>query len=106
MATGQKKGKMITLWLLRVVVGLAFLAAGGHPLCGGNAGCRDGERYWLPSHNPGRKPPPTDCSSSSHKPYRLAEQKHLTVGSAVNLNRTSACRGQDKLCRGRIHGNG
>src|SRR5712671_3779996 len=70
-----------------------------HPLCGGNAGCRDGERYWLPSHNPGRKPPPTDCSSSSHKPYRLAEQKHLTVGSAVNLNRTSAWRGQDKFVR-------
>ena len=29
MAAGQKKGKMIALWVLRVVVGLAFLAAGG-----------------------------------------------------------------------------
>ena len=27
MATGQKKGKMIALWVLRVVVGLAFLYA-------------------------------------------------------------------------------
>jgi hypothetical protein len=34
MATGQKKGKMITLWVLRVVVGLAFLAAGGSKLAG------------------------------------------------------------------------
>src|SRR5258708_4264006 len=37
MATGQKKGKMITLWLLRVVVGLAFLAAGGSKLAGAPA---------------------------------------------------------------------
>ncbi len=28
MATGQKKGKMITLWLLRVVVGLVMTALG------------------------------------------------------------------------------
>jgi len=34
MATGQKKGKMIALWVLRVVVGLAFLAAGGSKLAG------------------------------------------------------------------------
>ena len=34
MATGQKKGKMIALWVLRVVVGLAFLAAGGSELAG------------------------------------------------------------------------
>ena len=37
MATGQKKGKMITLWVLRVVVGLAFLAAGGSKLAGAPA---------------------------------------------------------------------
>ena len=37
MATGQKKGKMITVWLLRVVVGLAFLAAGGSKLAGAPA---------------------------------------------------------------------
>jgi uncharacterized membrane protein YphA (DoxX/SURF4 family) len=37
MATGQKKGKMITLWLLRVVVGLAFLGAGGSKLAGAPA---------------------------------------------------------------------
>ena len=37
MATGQKKEKMITLWLLRVVVGLAFLAAGGSKLAGAPA---------------------------------------------------------------------
>jgi len=37
MATGQKKGKMIALWLLRVVVGLAFLAAGGSKLAGAPA---------------------------------------------------------------------
>jgi putative oxidoreductase len=37
MATGQKKGKMITIWLLRVVVGLAFLAAGGSKLAGAPA---------------------------------------------------------------------
>jgi uncharacterized membrane protein YphA (DoxX/SURF4 family) len=34
MATGQKKGEMIALWVLRVVVGLAFLAAGGSKLAG------------------------------------------------------------------------
>ena len=34
MATGQKKGKMIALWVLRVAVGLAFLAAGGSKLAG------------------------------------------------------------------------
>ena len=34
MATGQKKGKMHALWVLRVVVGLAFLAAGGSKLAG------------------------------------------------------------------------
>jgi hypothetical protein len=28
MATGQKKGKMVTFWLLRVVVGLAMTALG------------------------------------------------------------------------------
>ena len=37
MATGQKKGKMIALWALRVVVGLAFLAAGGSKLAGAPA---------------------------------------------------------------------
>ena len=37
MSTGQKKGKMIALWLLRVVVGLAFLAAGGSKLAGAPA---------------------------------------------------------------------
>lgn len=37
MATGQKKGKMIALWVLRVVVGLAFLAAGGSKLAGAPA---------------------------------------------------------------------
>ena len=34
MATGQKKGKIIALWVLRVVVGLAFLAAGSSKLTG------------------------------------------------------------------------
>ena len=37
MATGQEKGKMIALWVLRVVVGLAFLAAGGSKLAGAPA---------------------------------------------------------------------
>ena len=37
MATGQKKGKMIALWVLRVVMGLAFLAAGGSKLAGAPA---------------------------------------------------------------------
>ena len=37
MATGQKKGKTIALWVLRVVVGLAFLAAGGSKLAGAPA---------------------------------------------------------------------
>jgi uncharacterized membrane protein YphA (DoxX/SURF4 family) len=37
MATRQKKGKMIALWVLRVVVGLAFLAAGGSKLAGAPA---------------------------------------------------------------------
>ena len=37
MATEQKKGKMIALWALRVVVGLAFLAAGGSKLAGAPA---------------------------------------------------------------------
>jgi putative oxidoreductase len=37
MATGQKKGKMIALWVIRVVVGLAFLAAGGSKLAGAPA---------------------------------------------------------------------
>ena len=37
MATGQKKGRMIALWVLRVVVGLAFLAAGGSKLAGAPA---------------------------------------------------------------------
>ena len=37
MATGQKKGKIIALWVLRVVVGLAFLAAGGSKLAGAPA---------------------------------------------------------------------
>ena len=37
MAMGQKKGKMIALWVLRVVVGLAFLAAGGSKLAGAPA---------------------------------------------------------------------
>ena len=37
MATGQKKGKMIALWVLRVFVGLAFLAAGGSKLAGAPA---------------------------------------------------------------------
>ena len=40
MATGQKeekKGKMIALWVLKVVVGLAFLAAGGSKLAGAPA---------------------------------------------------------------------
>jgi hypothetical protein len=37
MATGQKKGKMIALWVLRVVVGLVFLAAGGSKLAGAPA---------------------------------------------------------------------
>jgi uncharacterized membrane protein YphA (DoxX/SURF4 family) len=32
MATGQKKGKRVALWILRVVLGLAFLAAGGSKL--------------------------------------------------------------------------
>ena len=32
MATGPKKGKIIALWILRVVVGLAFLAAGSSKL--------------------------------------------------------------------------
>ena len=35
--TGQKKGKVIALWVLRVVVGLAFLAAGGSKLAGAPA---------------------------------------------------------------------
>lgn len=34
MATGQTKGKIIALWVLKVVVGLAFLAAGGSKLAG------------------------------------------------------------------------
>ena len=34
MATEQKKGKKIALWALRVVVGLAFLAAGASKLAG------------------------------------------------------------------------
>jgi len=37
MATGQKKGTIIALWVLRVVVGLAFLAAGGSKLAGAPA---------------------------------------------------------------------
>lgn len=37
MATGQKKRKTIALWVLRVVVGLAFLAAGGSKLAGAPA---------------------------------------------------------------------
>ena len=37
MATGQEKGRMIALWVLRVVVGLAFLAAGGSKLAGAPA---------------------------------------------------------------------
>ncbi len=37
MAMGQKKGKMIAFWVLRVVVGLAFLAAGGSKLAGAPA---------------------------------------------------------------------
>jgi uncharacterized membrane protein YphA (DoxX/SURF4 family) len=37
MATGQKKGRVIALWVLRVVVGLAFLAAGGSKLAGAPA---------------------------------------------------------------------
>ena len=37
MATGQKKGRMIALWVLRVVVSLAFLAAGGSKLAGAPA---------------------------------------------------------------------
>jgi uncharacterized membrane protein YphA (DoxX/SURF4 family) len=37
MTTGQKKGKMIALWALRVVLGLAFLAAGGSKLAGAPA---------------------------------------------------------------------
>jgi putative oxidoreductase len=37
MATGQKKGRMIALWVLRVVMGLAFLAAGGSKLAGAPA---------------------------------------------------------------------
>jgi putative oxidoreductase len=37
MAMRQKEGKMITLWLLRIVVGLAFLAAGGSKLAGAPA---------------------------------------------------------------------
>jgi hypothetical protein len=37
MATGEKKGKMIALWALKVVVGLAFLAAGGSKLAGAPA---------------------------------------------------------------------
>jgi putative oxidoreductase len=37
MATEQNKGRMITLWILRVVVGLAFLAAGGSKLAGAPA---------------------------------------------------------------------
>src|SRR6266566_8515734 len=37
MSTGEKKGKMIALWVLRVVVGLAFLAAGGSKLAGAPA---------------------------------------------------------------------
>ena len=37
MATGQKKGTMIALWVLRVVVGLAFLAAGSSKLAGAPA---------------------------------------------------------------------
>ena len=36
-STGQKKGKVIALWVLRVVVGLAFLAAGGSKLAGAPA---------------------------------------------------------------------
>ena len=37
MATEQKKGRMIALWALRVVLGLAFLAAGGSKLAGAPA---------------------------------------------------------------------
>ena len=37
MATGQKKGTRIALWVLRVVVGLAFLAAGASKLAGAPA---------------------------------------------------------------------
>ena len=37
MATGRKKGTMIAFWVLRVVVGLAFLAAGGSKLAGAPA---------------------------------------------------------------------
>ena len=37
MATRQKKGKMIALWVLRVVLGSAFLAAGGSKLAGAPA---------------------------------------------------------------------
>lgn len=37
MATGQKKGTTIALWVLRVVLGLAFLAAGGSKLTGARA---------------------------------------------------------------------
>ena len=37
MATREKKGKVIALWVLRVVVGLAFLAAGGSKLAGAPA---------------------------------------------------------------------
>jgi uncharacterized membrane protein YphA (DoxX/SURF4 family) len=34
MAAGQKKGMVIALWVLKVVSGLAFLAAGGSKLAG------------------------------------------------------------------------
>ena len=34
MATEQKKGTIIALWVLKVLVGLAFLAAGGSKLAG------------------------------------------------------------------------
>ena len=37
MATGQEKRKMIALWVLRGVLGLAFLAAGGSKLAGAPA---------------------------------------------------------------------
>jgi putative oxidoreductase len=39
MATGQKqtKGRIIALWVLRIIVGLAFLAAGGSKLAGAPA---------------------------------------------------------------------
>lgn len=37
MATGQKKGTTIVLWILRVVLGLAFLAAGASKLAGAPA---------------------------------------------------------------------